>query len=642
MLKVLLGVFCLFLFFLFVYYFSQKKKENTIVEGVDGTTSTNPYKYLRILRESNPGKDLVINGLQVWQDNVNIVSDSNMTNNSLEFYDSSGSLDSTVDIGSGILETITSIVSKANYAWDFRESLVDFNDSQTIVLTNTSLTSETGVTFNGSNTYGTVPTTVQAGGSATFVVEIYFTYTQSTNNLQSIIDFENQDSNDNRFRFAITATSSIYVRGINSNGDINLNGIYSVTADTQYHVVLSWINSTTMNLYVNGGLINSYTVNLPLNSYSSQMIGDQHEGAGIQHFKGTIHTMRFWNDPSSFDATDVANLYASRDVLTSEISPSVSPSTLLTSIGSYAQLTFTTLPNYDDLQGIYIVSSTTATYELNGCSIQLLDASYEIVAESDTLVAAANYFMRGPASITPSTSVTTSDATESYTNPASKVGALFSSPGDIVAWSNFSTYVDDVSLNEDSLARARSQAFALTVGEDLVVNGDTTVNGNMGVTGNVGIGKGVSGYALDVSGDINVDGTAYASGSVLTSDDRLKHNEQDISGLELITQLHPQKYLKTRMMYEENYTLTVDASGEYTNLKEGDYVHEEMGIIAQHVLDIPELSFCVTDSTPHALNYNNLFVLSIQAIKELKAEKDALQTSHDALKALLQSKGLLD
>ena len=134
-----------------------------------------------------------------------------------------------------------------------------------------------------------------------------------------------------------------------------------------------------------------------------------------------------------------------------------------------------------------------------------------------------------------------------------------------------------------------------------------------------------------------------------TSDDRLKHNEQDISGLELITQLHPQKYLKTRMMYEENYTLTVDASGNYTNLLEGDSVSEEMGIIAQDILKIPELNFCVVNTTPYSLKYDNLFVLSIQAIKELKAEKDALQTSHDALqteltdlKALLQSKGLLD
>ena len=45
--------------------------------------------------------------------------------------------------------------------------------------------------------------------------------------------------------------------------------------------------------------------------------------------------------------------------------------------------------------------------------------------------------------------------------------------------------MDDVSLNEDSLARSRSQAFALTVGEDLVVNGDTTLNGNMLVSGDV-------------------------------------------------------------------------------------------------------------------------------------------------------------
>ena len=37
----------------------------------------------------------------------------------------------------------------------------------------------------------------------------------------------------------------------------------------------------------------------------------------------------------------------------------------------------------------------------------------------------------------------------------------------------------------------------------------------------------------------------------------------------------------------------------------------------------------------YTVNYNNLFVLSIQAIKELKAEKDALQTSHDALQTTI-------
>ena len=133
------------------------------------------------------------------------------------------------------------------------------------------------------------------------------------------------------------------------------------------------------------------------------------------------------------------------------------------------------------------------------------------------------------------------------------------------------------------------------------------------------------------------------------SDDRVKHNEEDISGLYLINQLNPQKYLKTRKMYEENYSLTIDTSGNYTNLKEDDIVKEEIGFIAQDILKIPELKFCVTETTPYSLNYNNLFVLAIQAIKELKTEKDILQTSHDALqkdvttlKHILQSKGIID
>ena len=201
------------------------------------------------------------------------------------------------------------------------------------------------------------------------------------------------------------------------------------------------------------------------------------------------------------------------------------------------------------------------------------------------------------------------------------VPMLFSSPSEIVAWSDFSTQVDDVSLNEGSNLD----------GSTITIDGDLNVTSVLYVSGNI-----------TTNADLNVGGTAYASGSALTSDDRLKHNEEDISGLELITQLHPQKYLKTRMMYAENYTLTEDASGEYTNLKQGDRVDEEMGIIAQDVLNIPELSFCVTDSTPYAVNYNNLFVLHIKATQELKAKNDALQTELTDLKALLQSKGLLD
>ena len=197
------------------------------------------------------------------------------------------------------------------------------------------------------------------------------------------------------------------------------------------------------------------------------------------------------------------------------------------------------------------------------------------------------------------------------------VPMLFSSPSDIVAWSDFPIQVDDVSLNQNDINMS---------GNTITIDGDLNVTSVLYVSGKI-----------TTNGDLNVGGTAYASGSALTSDDRLKHNEEDISGLELITQLHPQKYLKTRMMYAENYALTEDASGNYTNLKQGDRVDEEMGIIAQDVLNIPELSFCVTDSTPYAVNYNNLFVLSIQAIKELKAKNDALQTTITQLTARIEA-----
>ena len=192
---------------------------------------------------------------------------------------------------------------------------------------------------------------------------------------------------------------------------------------------------------------------------------------------------------------------------------------------------------------------------------------------------------------------------------------------------------------------------AVRLNSEGILSNNDGGGGSSGYSGLVNTGGGGGGTNLNQSGYASLTGGSgvviirinlTSQGIATTSDDRLKHNEEDISGLELITQLHPQKYLKTRMMYEENYTLTVDASGNYTNLLEGDSVHEEMGVIAQDVLKIPELNFCVVNTTPYSLKYDNLFVLSIQAIKELKAEKDALQTSHDALQALLRSKGLID
>ena len=92
----------------------------------------------------------------------------------------------------------------------------------------------------------------------------------------------------------------------------------------------------------------------------------------------------------------------------------------------------------------------------------------------------------------------------SYSNPASETGALFSSPGDIIIWSDFSNYVADLSLNEDPTARANAKTFTLTVNENLVVNGNSTMGGTSQFINNVAIAKEPSSYALDVSGTINL------------------------------------------------------------------------------------------------------------------------------------------
>jgi hypothetical protein len=147
-------------------------------------------------------------------------------------------------------------------------------------------------------------------------------------------------------------------------------------------------------------------------------------------------------------------------------------------------------------------------------------------------------------------------------------------------------------------------------------------------TGYVGIGMTNPSEKLDVNGVVRA--TSFTS----TSDDRVKHNETPLTdSLGLISQLHPKRYLKTQQMYDASLNLTIDASGNYTDISENDVVTEEIGIIAQDVLSIDDLSFLVKPSLdpsgnetgPMGLDYQSLFVLSIQAIQELKARIETLE-----------------
>jgi hypothetical protein len=133
-----------------------------------------------------------------------------------------------------------------------------------------------------------------------------------------------------------------------------------------------------------------------------------------------------------------------------------------------------------------------------------------------------------------------------------------------------------------------------------------------------------------------------ADAGILTSDDRLKHNEQPIVGaLEALSKITPKKYIKTYEMYDADHDFELDEGGNPVDAN-GTAVnsHIEAGVIAQQVLTVDELAFAVSPesvdedgntTSPHGLDYNSLFTYAIAAIQEQQAMIDQLKTQNESL-----------
>tara|TARA_R110002153_G_scaffold161047_1_gene313445 strand:+ start:882 stop:1487 length:606 start_codon:yes stop_codon:yes gene_type:complete len=128
-----------------------------------------------------------------------------------------------------------------------------------------------------------------------------------------------------------------------------------------------------------------------------------------------------------------------------------------------------------------------------------------------------------------------------------------------------------------------------------------------------------------------------------SSDDRVKHFEEEISGLEVINQLIPYKYKKTNKIYTEDYTGEIGEEG-----KDWEW---EIGLIAQEIKKIPYLEFTVSDpdTNPegkYGLNYTNFIGLCIQGIKEvdrqLQSEKNKVATMELLVASLVKRVGDLE
>ena len=184
--------------------------------------------------------------------------------------------------------------------------------------------------------------------------------------------------------------------------------------------------------------------------------------------------------------------------------------------------------------------------------------------------------------------------------------------------------VNDLSVN--------NQLFVyndVSFNSNLFVNDDISVNGNINsinlIVNDICVNNIFSNNSnnkidicanLDLSGDLVIDGSARILGQgqaeyfSLTSDDRLKHNEVVINnGLNVVNKLVPQLYQKTRNFKAHDFSGIVNEP----------YIMEA-GLIAQELELLNDISFCVnvgTDLTPYSVNYNNIFVYGLAAIKEL-------------------------
>ena len=165
-------------------------------------------------------------------------------------------------------------------------------------------------------------------------------------------------------------------------------------------------------------------------------------------------------------------------------------------------------------------------------------------------------------------------------------------------------------------------------GYSVAISGNYAIVGspnNNGLEGTAYIFTGTSLFnALNVNGSCLFSGTVTSNGSLLTSDDRVKHNEQPVTNaLSTISKLTPKHYFKTKnKLYDSSHNFILDASGNPLDnnhqslILNKDYTIET-GIIAQEIQTIPELDFVVHETIPLGVDYNSIHCTHIAATNEL-------------------------
>jgi hypothetical protein len=187
--------------------------------------------------------------------------------------------------------------------------------------------------------------------------------------------------------------------------------------------------------------------------------------------------------------------------------------------------------------------------------------------------------------------------------------------------------------------------FGTAASKNTISNNASNIRMVIDSNGRVGIGTTNPGtYKLHVNGTLKIYGTSFVDSNQITSDDRVKHNEQSIVGaIETLGKITPKKYIKTKEMYGVDHNFKLDADGNPVD-ENGESVEHciEAGVIAQQVLTVDELAFAVNPedvdedgnvTSPYSLDYNSLFTYAIAAIQEQQTMIEDLKKEIEQLKS---------
>jgi hypothetical protein len=146
-------------------------------------------------------------------------------------------------------------------------------------------------------------------------------------------------------------------------------------------------------------------------------------------------------------------------------------------------------------------------------------------------------------------------------------------------------------------------------------------------------GSGMTGNEYGSYKSVAVGNLWSAGYTRFSSDDRVKHFEEEIPALEIINQLNPYKYKKTSKIYTEKYTGEIGEEGV-------DWVWE-IGLIAQDIKKIPYLEFAVSNPEDgpegkYGLNYTHFIGVCVQGIKEMDQKLQAEKAKVAKLELLIE------